>query len=41
LWRSLGTFHLAPGDAAQAVIGNGGTDSYVTVDAIQLIPMEH
>jgi len=38
LWLSLGTFELKPGDEAAVVIRNAGTDGYVVVDAVQLLP---
>jgi hypothetical protein len=40
LWRSLGMFHLSPDDAAEVVVGNADADGYVTVDAIQMVPVE-
>ncbi|MFP4057426.1 MAG: FAD-dependent oxidoreductase [Candidatus Brocadiia bacterium] len=36
LWLSLGIFRLGPDPAI--VVSNGGTDGYVVVDAVQLIP---
>jgi len=38
LFHSLGRFDLDAGDATSIVISNAGTDGYVIVDAIQIIP---
>jgi hypothetical protein len=38
LFHSLGRFDLDAGDATSIVISNAGTDGYVIVDAIQLVP---
>lgn len=40
LLRSLGTFELAAGKSTTIEVSNAGTDGYVNVDAIQLLPRE-
>jgi hypothetical protein len=38
LFHSLGKFDLDAGDATSIVISNAGTDGYVVVDAVQILP---
>ncbi|MCX5675446.1 MAG: FAD-dependent oxidoreductase, partial [Planctomycetota bacterium] len=38
LFHSLGKFELDAGDATSIVISNAGTDGYVVVDAVQILP---
>ncbi|MCO8121261.1 FAD-dependent oxidoreductase [Stieleria sp. TO1_6] len=38
--RSLGTFQFQQGTSGQIVISNEGSDGYVAVDGIQLVPVE-
>lgn len=38
LFHSLGKFELDAGDATSIVISNAGTDGYVVIDAVQLLP---
>ena len=37
-FHSLGRFELDAGGATSIVISNAGTDGYVVVDAVQIVP---
>ncbi|MBI5396602.1 MAG: hypothetical protein HZA91_15015 [Verrucomicrobia bacterium] len=38
LFHSLGRFDLDAGEATSIVISNAGTDGFVVVDALQIVP---
>lgn len=37
-WVSLGVFHFAAGSTATVAISNAGTDGFVVIDGVQLVP---
>ena len=39
-WVSLGVFPLEPGQPARIVVSNEGTEGYVVVDAVQVVPVK-